>query len=207
MRMFSKTVVGMLWCLLLMPASSLADNILSVEPISIGAGETKELTICLENDIPITLVQFDLKLPEGLTIPTNSRNRFLMTIAGRTTLEDHSLNASEIGQSYRFLLSSMTNAVLEGNSGPIIKVTLTADATFSGGTVILEQIELVSPDETAVRPASVSVLIGTPTSVMSSQVQSPKATGAVYDLNGRRISTGIRPRGLTIIGGRKMTNR
>ena len=51
-----------------MPVAVMADNTLVIEPFDIKGGETKNLIIDLENDQAITLVQFDLQLPEGLSV-------------------------------------------------------------------------------------------------------------------------------------------
>ena len=196
--------VGLLSCMLLVPVVASADNTLSLEPLEISAGETKELTISLENDMDITLVQFDLKLPQGLSIPVNSRNRFIVAITDRTTLEDHSLNVNAIDGVYRILLASMTNTEIEGNNGALFKVTLAADDTFAGGTISIDKIELVSPNETAVHPASVSIDVQTPSAIHDvTTLPYPKGQ-SVYNLGGRKVSR-TRQRGITIVDGRKVS--
>ena len=62
-----------LWfmALALLPLSINAQNStrLSVEDFTISGGETKTMTVDLDNpDMQVTLVQFDLVLPEGLSV-------------------------------------------------------------------------------------------------------------------------------------------
>ena len=151
--------------LLLMPVAVMADNTLVIEPFDIKGGETKNLIIDLENDQAITLVQFDLQLPEGLSVEKRNGTKYMIGLAGnRTTLEDHSVSANfltdpEKGDFYRVLLSSGDNIELEGTSGPVLSITIAAASTFKSGTIKLTGIELVSPNETAYHPAEVTLTI------------------------------------------------
>lgn len=190
--------------LLLLPSAVLAENKLSIQPFSIKAGETKELTICLNNDKEMTAVLFDMILPQGLTIPVDADDEYQIAIAGRTTTNKHSLNANAVGGGYRFLLTSMRNAVFSGNEGALITVTLVASSDFAGGTITLQDIELVSPDETAVNPDPISVVVSSePTTVKN--IQHHKAGyKETYDLRGRKASGDARKRGLYIVDGCKV---
>lgn len=203
MRKTCLQFVGILFCTLLMPLFASADNVLIIEPFAISAGETKELTISLENDKEITLVQFDLKLPEGLTIPVNAKNKYVVSFTDRTTLEDHSLHVNVVNDGYRFLLASMENSVIEGNNGPLINVSLTADASFAGGTITIDGIRLVSPDETAVSPSAVSISVSSVVSISNPQ-RIIKGVGQVYDLHGRQMNN-KKLRGVHIVDGRKVS--
>ncbi len=130
---------------------------LSIGDFSINAGETKEMLINLTNpDDEITLVQFDLRLPNGLSIATSGGD-YDIDIVGRTTWKKHSLDVNAIDGIVRFLLSSSKNSVLEGNSGSIISIKLKASSTFSGGTIALENILLVTPDEKQIKPQKESI--------------------------------------------------
>ena len=140
-------------------ASSTETSFLSIEPFSISAGETKEMVIDLTNpDDEITLVQFDLRLPNGLTIAIED-GEYAIDIAGRTTWKKHSLDANATDGIVRFLLSSTKNAVLEGTSGAIISIKLIADNSFTGGSISLENILLVTPNEKELKPANVEYTI------------------------------------------------
>ena len=151
--------------LLLMPVSGMADNTLVIEPFDIKGGETKNLIIDLENDQPITLVQFELQLPEGLSVEKKNATKYKIGLEGnRTDLENHSIGVNfltdpEKGDFYRILLSSTDNIELEGTSGPVLYITIAAASTFKSGTIKLTGIELVSPDETPYHPAEVTLSI------------------------------------------------
>jgi len=132
------------------------------ESFDIKAGETKEMTINLTNpNDELTLVQFDLQLPTGLSIAeTNGDLDFDM--GSRTTWRKHTLDANKVGSNaYRFLLYSSSNTLISGTEGGIIKVTLTADESFTGGTIALDNILLVSPDQEEIKPERYTYTIGT----------------------------------------------
>ena len=129
---------------------------LSIESFTINHGETKTMSIDLNNpDMEVTLVQFDLKLPDGLSIASGDD---ALDIA-RTTWKKHSLDTNDINGVTRFLLASNSNATLTGTSGAIILVQLKAADTFTGGTIVLQNIEIVAPDATTVHPADAEMVI------------------------------------------------
>ncbi len=132
---------------------------LSIEDFTISAGETQTMLIDLNNpDTQVTLVQFDLRLPTGLSIAVEEEE-LAVDIAGRTTWKKHSLSTSSVNGATRFLLASQSNAVITGTSGAIISVTLTAASTFNGGDIILENQLIVTPTEEATQPADYTYTI------------------------------------------------
>ena len=144
------------------PASGTAK--LSIESFTIAKGGEAEMLIDVVNpDNEVTLVQFDLKLPAGLSVKRTD-GEYDIDIAGRTTWKKHSLDANALTDgSIRFLLASSSNAVLSGTSGAAVKVTLTASSSFGGGTVTLSNILIVSPDEAESTPAAYSYTVPAPT--------------------------------------------
>jgi hypothetical protein len=135
---------------------------LSIEPFNIKVGEEKEIFIDLSNpDDEITMVQFDLSLPKGLSLKKQGGD-YVYDIAGRTTSRNHSIDANAIGDIIRFILISSKNIALSGNSGAIIKMTLVADASFNGGDIVLNNIVLARPDETQIKPDKVVYSVPSP---------------------------------------------
>jgi hypothetical protein len=133
---------------------------LSIEDFTISAGETQTMLIDLNNpDTQVTLVQFDLRLPTGLSIAVENEE-LAVDIAGRTTWKKHSLSTSSVNGATRFLLASQSNALISGTSGAIVSVTLTADNTFNGGDIILENQLIVTPTEEATQPEKYIYHIG-----------------------------------------------
>ena len=121
-------------------------------------------------------------------------------MAGRTTWRKHSLEANATDGIIRFLLASQSNTLIDGTSGALITMNVVADASFIGGTIQLENILLVAPDETEIKPANVSYEIAT--SGIHTVMSSNKQIAPIYTLSGQRLE---KPRkGLNIVGGKKV---
>ena len=170
---------------------------LSIEDFKIKAGEEKEMLIDLTNpNDEITLVQFDLHLPEGLTIKKNGTD-LDFDIAGRTTWRKHTLDGNEMEDGYRFLLYSSSNSLIEGTEGAIIKMTVVADESFKDGTIVIDNALLVSPDEKETKPKRYEYGTGIRAVTIDMTDGAP-----VYNLRGQRLTAP--QKGVNIIGGRKV---
>lgn len=174
---------------------------LVVEPFNITAGSEAEMVIDLTNpNDEITLVQFDLRLPDGLSVKQTGGD-YVYDITDRTTWRKHSLEANATGGIIRFLLASSSNATLSGTEGAIITITLKADNTYKGGTVKLENILLVTPDEKEIKPADLSYTIGS-TGISSITTDAIDSNTPIYNLRGQRLAAP--QKGINIIGGKKV---
>ena len=145
MKRLQKLFVAL--AMMLLPLAASAQATLSIEKFDIKAGEEKEMVIDLTNPgDEITLVQFDLRLPDGLQLKQVG-GEYDIDMCDRTTWRRHSLDANATEGIIRFLLASSSNTVIDGTEGAIIKMTLVASSGFDGGTICLENILMVSPDE------------------------------------------------------------
>ena len=185
------------------------DAELSIEDFSIRAGETKEMLVSLKNpDTDLTLLQFDLRLPAGLSIAKEGDDEGV-DIAGRTTWKKHSLRSNAVGDVTRILLASNANAVFSGDEGRVVSIRLTADDGFSDGDICLENQLLVAPDAWETAPARYVYTVGGTTSVGSVKAGQ---SADVYTLTGskiRRQATSFDglPKGVYVVKGRKVVVR
>lgn len=118
--------------------SSFAANVLKLAgaggtDVQIIPGEENLLEVVLDNDDPVTSLQFDVTLPEGLTFVENSQKK----VTARVTRSSHQLLAvKQPTGAYRFGLlgsgSTMANSVIKGNSGAIITFLVKADIDYMG---------------------------------------------------------------------------
>ena len=183
------------------PTPEPSSAMLSIEEFTIKSGEEATMVIDLTNpNDEITLVQFDLRLPTGLTVKkTDGEYDIDIADSNRTTWRKHSLDANaQADGTIRFLLASSSNATLSGKEGAIIKMTLVADNSYEEGIIRLENILLVTPDEKEVKASDVehftSDIIGV---TMVVDKKTP-----VFSLSGQRLTS---PRkGINIIGGKKI---
>ena len=175
---------------------------LSIEPFDIAVGETKEMLIDLSNpNDEVTLVQFDLHLPAGLSIK-KSGSDLDFDMAGRTSWRKHTLDANEVDGAYRFLLYSSGNTLIEGTSGAIIKVNLVADESFNGGKIVLDNILLVDPNEKETKPANYEYVIGSGSGISTVMMDASGENTRIYNLSGQKLAAP--QKGINIIGGKKV---
>ena len=174
---------------------------LAIQPLDIKAGETKTMTIDLNNpNDELTLVQFDLHLPKGLGIKTVGGDLGI-DMCDRTNWRKHSLEANEVdGGAYRFLLYSSSNTLISGTEGGIITVNLVADNTFAGGNIVIDNALLVSPEQEETKPETYQYTIGSTTGIDDiTTVQTPQR---IFNLNGQQLR--VPQRGINIVDGKKV---
>ena len=101
---------------------------------TIGAGQTREFYIYM-NTTRNNLVSFqiDLKMPKGLTVNIDK-----CLLPSRVTDTEQQLYVGLVGNNlYRLVSTSFNFKPLPMENAPLVKVSVTADETFQGGTVNL----------------------------------------------------------------------
>ncbi len=178
---------------------------LHMDPFTISAGETKEMTISLTNrDAALTLVQFDILLPKGLSV-VQANGSYQIDMAGRTNWDNHQLGAYGKAERMRFLLASGSNELIEGTEGAIIRMNVRAAEDFEGGTITLNDILGVTPNEVEVwMPTSSYTLTGNGTTGIYG-IGAATDESVIYDLSGHRQQT--MKKGVNIVGGKKMIKK
>ena len=194
-------------------AAAQSQTKLTVDDFTINANETQTLTVNLENpDMTVTLVQFDLELPEGLSIPKDEDDEYLIDMTSRAS-KKHTLDYND--KNGRVLLSSSSNKTLSGTSGAIITIDITAAATFETGTITLKNIEIVSPDNTAANPVFSkpdNVVINIDTSGIAGVTMSNEYQGSIYTLQGVKVGENASSfdnleKGIYIMNGKKVVKK
>jgi len=186
--------------LLLVCGQAVADDVLSVKDVSLPQGSTATVEIGLSNTDEVTALQFDLILPEGLSVATNDRGRLVYAKTQRT--EGHSLymQENEPGE-YRILLYSTNLDPIKGNTGPFMTLTLQASPEsveqgtgFKDLTSKLTGILLTQKDENRLIPADVSftVSIFYDADGIGQIPEVQEADGITFDLGGRRVKNAAR---------------
>lgn len=130
-----------------------ADDQLSISNFSIFTEHTKDVSITLANENAYAGFQFDLDLPEGVTVSSYSANSARITTASELSMLQQS------DGTYRFVFLSQSATPLSGTSGDaIINLTLQAAATATVGstTGYFKNIKLAKADGTGPTYASQS---------------------------------------------------
>ena len=138
---FSATV--MLLAMGCIAAFAQGNNRLYIEDFDLAPGETKTLDIILENEDPVSSLQFDIYFPDGLTYVEGSLERN----TSRLTRSSHSIVAAKQGDGkgyYRMGIlstsSEMTNSSVKGNNGTLLRIKVTADNDYKGSFIYMDGI-------------------------------------------------------------------
>ncbi len=117
---------------------------LVIDKVSMAAGSTKEVTVSLNDSKGFTALQFDLKLPEGVTIAKDGDN-----LKASSLQADHEFYVADMGSNtYRFLMFSMENSQFSKPENGVFKMTLATDKDLESGASLLATAEgelLVTP--------------------------------------------------------------
>ena len=155
-------------CIALFCASlSQADNGFSIDEFTIAAnGETKTVQIKMNNDITFSGFQFDLKLPEGVSITKNSQDKYNVVAMNRLKVYDdfeetwtptHTVVCTlQPSGAYRVMVYSSTSANITGTSGTaVLRMQLTASDQVATGTFTPSFTDIVmsQANETQYKPA------------------------------------------------------
>ena len=135
-----------------------ADNVLSVNQISIRPGSTAELVVSLENDADFSVYAYDFRLylPEGIEVATKSNGSYEYELKERNS--DHSSNVLETTDgSIQFGVNS-SNLALTGNTGEVLGITLKASETLAEGTyqASIKNITYANKEAQTVHPADIT---------------------------------------------------
>ncbi len=156
------------------------NNVIYVEPFTVEPGTQTAISFKMKNTAEIRGFQFDLYLPEGVTVVKNSKGRIQGTLsAGRLPEDDeHDLTFSEQADgAIRFLCSSQYDETFTGNDGEIVTLQVTVAENIADGNypVLLKRVKLT---ETDISKFYVTEEVETTMSVLStSEVKKGDVTG------------------------------
>lgn len=117
------------------------DNVIYVSPVTAKAGETLKLSVCMKNTAEIRGFQFNLYLPDGVTIALNPKGKEIVSLntERRDEYDEHTLSVKKQEDgSYMFLCGSLSEDVFLGNDGEIISVTLNIPTDMASGVYPLK---------------------------------------------------------------------
>ena len=132
-------------------------NVLSVGNASGNKNKQAVLPIALTNEQEITGMQFDLYLPNGVTVATNDKGKMMMSTTSRME-ESYTLTGSvmENGKYVRVVGYSGDSDPFTGSSGDILEITLNIGEYVADGeyTVFIKDIVLSDVTNTEYHPAN-----------------------------------------------------
>ena len=136
--------------------SVLGDVLYTDDAVGVPSG-TLVLPILLKNISSITGIQFELLLPDGITVAENSTGKYLATMSDRAV--DQSISGSKLSNgNYQFVVFSGTSSALTGSEGAIAYVTLNVAESMATGvyTIGMKEVELTKTDGTSLHHKDLS---------------------------------------------------
>jgi hypothetical protein len=189
--------------------NSSSENKMTANNVSIKTNETANLTVSIENTMNVAAFDFRLYLPAGITVvwdddlkdyawewcdrvPSNSRGSFFSMTPMET--DDGSL---------LFGANSGTSGkVLDGNSGPVLVITLQAQEGAKSGTGQLKRISLSNENGTQSETLSDVTFNIIVNGDGINDIKQDELDANIYNLAGQRLS---KPqRGVNIKNGKKI---
>ena len=128
-------------------------NTLTIAPLTLNPGEIGVLNIDMTNEESICSFQFNIKLPEGISVVTeyNEDDEYVEAINLTSRKKSsHELTFKQTTDGGYFLIAySLNNASFRDNSGSIVTIKVKAESDLDEGIygVILSNAILVTPDE------------------------------------------------------------
>lgn len=122
-----KSIISLAIGLLALIDSIVAADVVTISEFRIAAGETRNVNVTLDNETEYVGFQFDLYLPDSISIESYSVNR--SRIPESTTL---SMSKQEDG-SYRFIAAAMGASPITETSGTIVSLRVKAARGLSIG--------------------------------------------------------------------------
>ena len=125
------------------------DNVVYIDNVEGFVGQQLTLSVKMKNTVGIQTVQFDLCLPEGVTVAKDEDGFDLIELSTeRTTARKmDSFSSSQVsGGAYRVLINSNRGYTFDGEDGEIAQVTVNIDPEMQEGDypIYLRDIVLVN---------------------------------------------------------------
>ena len=117
------------------PATHAEDDAMSGNDILLNAGESRTVTIVLDNALDYTAFQFDLMLPDGLEASN-------VCLSDRTNSHMLDMNVLEDGK-LRVMCFSPQMASIAGHEGAVLTFDITASNQVNGD-IVVDAIEMVT---------------------------------------------------------------
>jgi len=168
----------MMYAPLRLPILDLTGDCMMAEGIHLAAGETRTVSLLLDNALDYTAFQFDMMLPAGMTA-----SHFRLT--DRTCSHSLDVNTLDDGKT-RVLCYSAGLDAIKGNEGALLTFDVTANGSIDGN-INVDGIEMVTTACQTVLLDCFAIGVNNTTSV--NEVGSAKRVVSVdyYNIAGQRL--------------------
>ena len=141
------------------PVEPSTDNTLAMSNAEVCIGKQVVLPIDMNNVASIQAFQFDLYLPEGVTVAKDGDNEYMVELTSRAA-KSHSISAqTRPDGAIRMVCTSMSGATFKGNEGTIVNVTLDVAPSMADGDYDIEVKNIELSDGTPYTPADIKATL------------------------------------------------
>ena len=134
----NKIMVLLFLMLLALPLASRAKDTFYIAPVNVAPGDSKTITLNLDNSQVFRGFQTDIELPEGLKIALKSNGNFDISLTDRGS-SSFSVSSNLMSDgSVRILGYSTQGESIKGNQGALVRISVRASSDFSGGYIKLK---------------------------------------------------------------------
>ncbi len=131
------------------------DNKVEIKDFTVNPGGETTIEVNLENEDPVSSLQFDLYMSEGLEYVAESIEK----VTSRITRSSHSVMGVKRTDFYRLGFLSQAadkaNSAVKGNSGAVMTIKVKAAPTFKGGSIVIKNV--VGSNATADEPVKLEM--------------------------------------------------
>lgn len=129
-RMSSRLIMLLVLALDIVTTAA-AQNVIKIDAMSFKPGESKTIPVVMENSDPVSSLQMDVYLPDGIVCDGVDRN------AERLLREEHTVSLTDKKSGwYRVVILALNNNNVIGNEGELIYLKLRATSDFVKAGVI-----------------------------------------------------------------------
>jgi hypothetical protein len=121
---------------------------LYIDDFSIEPGKTLRVPVVMDNEITsIAAVQFDMTMPQELTIPRADNGDYSMQLTDRMSDNHYLIANPKTNGDIRVVAVSFPPTDFSGESGPIMNIDMEADESFTGTTqFIVKNVVMTTAD-------------------------------------------------------------
>ncbi len=138
------------------------ENVVYLETKAATANSQVEVSVMMNNIVSVAGFEFNISLPEGVTIPKEDDEYLIDLSTERTTYKKHNIFDSalkEDGTIY-VLCNSTKSSVFDGNSGEVATVTFELGDVQPGTYyVTLKNVIITKSDATTIKPGNITSAI------------------------------------------------
>jgi len=203
----NKTWVLLFLMLLALPLASRAKDAFYIEPVNIVPGESKTITLSLNNSQVFRGFQTDIELPEGLRVVSKSNGAFDISLTDRLS-SSFSVSSNLVSDgSVRILSYSSQGESIKGNEGALVRISVRASSDFAGGYIRLKNSIFSDVKNQDVKMENSQILVGTKEqnsiSVKGGEIHPEVSTAFSLDLTNESQMTAFQmdvvlPKGLSL---------